>query len=74
MGSNGANLSAFSSMAVTLGLYQEPSGNTITTCLFSAVETGFNYQSLDAVLEITLYAGDTVYYEPIQVPINSGRC
>ena len=59
-------------MAVTLGLYQEPSGNTITTCLFSAVETGFNYQSLDAVLEITLYAGDTVYYEPIQVPINSG--
>lgn len=70
-GTNGANLSAFSNMALTLGLYPEPSGNTITYCGFGAVETAFGYQSLNALLEITLYAGGQVYYAT-QAPINSG--
>lgn len=70
VGTNGQNLSAFSCMALTLGQYLEPSGNTITWCEFSAVQTGFNYQSVDALLEITLYQGEATYYSG-PMPINS---
>lgn len=60
--SGGTNLSAFSGAEVTLGQVTGITDNTITTCYFNAVYTAFNYQSQDAMLEVTLYGGGSVVW------------